>query len=66
MLTQDFVQCQWVCRAERTPDKLKSFIIKRTHYRLVLRAAGYPLLRFKDSEELLRATYGAFGGMAEF
>ncbi len=61
-LTQDFLEHSWVCRAKRTLDQLKHFIIKRTHYRLVLGVAGYPLLRFKDSYELLRATYDAFGG----
>ncbi len=62
-LTQNFLEHWWVCRAGRTLDQLKRFIIKRTHYRLVLGVAGYPLLRFKDSNELLHATYDAFGGM---
>ncbi|PIL22327.1 hypothetical protein GSI_15015 [Ganoderma sinense ZZ0214-1] len=58
-LTQDFLEQSWVCRANLTLDRQRRFIIKRTHYRLVLGVAGYPLLRFKDSNELLHATYDA-------
>nr|VWO95586.1 Uncharacterized protein [Ganoderma boninense] len=62
-LTQNFLGHSWVCRAKRTLDEMKKFIIKRTHYRLVLNVAGYPLLRFHNSNELLYATYDAFGAL---
>ncbi|TBU45832.1 hypothetical protein BD309DRAFT_682107 [Dichomitus squalens] len=58
-LTQDYLECPWVCRGGRTLGRMKQLVIRRIHHRLVLGAAGYPLQRFRHSEELLHGAYDA-------
>ena len=57
-LTQKFSAASWVCGL--TVRKLT--ITGRTHYRMVLDVAGYPLLRLRGTAELLTCTYHAFQG----
>lgn len=48
----------WVCRGS-APISVRP----HAHYRLVLDTVGYPLRRFRGTEELLHATYDVFQGM---
>ncbi|KAJ8469791.1 hypothetical protein ONZ51_g8762 [Trametes cubensis] len=51
----------WICRVRGKEIAVSTHV----HYRLVLGSVGYPLTRFKGTDELLRTTYDAFLAMRD-
>ena len=60
--TQNYLNADWVCGASHNGGRFLGRIAAHTHYRLVLKVAGYSLLSFTGTSELLHATYDAFKG----
>ncbi len=60
--TQHYLYADWVCGRSYNDGKFLARIVGHVHYRLVLAEAGYPLVRFTGTSELLHATYDAFRG----
>ncbi len=54
--TDEFCGENWACNVEGHKSKIE----KHIHYRIVLGTVGYDLKHFKDTEELLLATYDVF------
>ncbi|KAI0629906.1 hypothetical protein C8Q77DRAFT_1180533 [Trametes polyzona] len=59
-LTQDYLDRDWLCGS---PQAYRTTIIGRTRYRLIVRYAGYPLIRCRGTRELFNGTFGAFIAM---
>ena len=59
--TDEFVEEAWV--ESRHPTDKRHRPIKRVHYRLVTKNAGFRLSTFKGTRGLLEATFDAFTGM---
>ncbi|KAI0775521.1 hypothetical protein BD413DRAFT_651640 [Trametes elegans] len=57
-LTQNFLDEPWVC--SHALLRLRSRVVKRTHYRLTLGVVGFDLLNLRGTAELLHGTYSAF------
>ncbi|KAL5480745.1 hypothetical protein ACEPAI_9685 [Sanghuangporus weigelae] len=55
--THDYIDAPWVCKCLR--ESLRLRVLKHTHYRVVLKQAGYPLRTFRGSRELFGATHDA-------
>ncbi|KAL1950098.1 hypothetical protein VTO73DRAFT_5220 [Trametes versicolor] len=55
--TQKFLSASWVCG---DPKVLSAVIFRRIRYRLVLQFAGYPLTKFRGTDELLHGVHDAF------
>ncbi|KAL5499276.1 hypothetical protein ACEPAH_1794 [Sanghuangporus vaninii] len=55
--THDYIDAPWVCKCLRESLRLRVF--KHTHYRVVLKQAGYPLRTFRGSRELFGASHDA-------
>ncbi|RPD62300.1 hypothetical protein L226DRAFT_336490 [Lentinus tigrinus ALCF2SS1-7] len=51
--TQDYLTADWLCSTPEMRKRLMVRIVKRTHSRLLLSVAGYPLNRFTGTQELL-------------
>ena len=58
--TDDFRGKPWVCQVNGRAVT----VYKQVHHRLVLGTVGYSLRRFKDTEELMHATYDVFTGVS--
>ena len=61
-VTDEFWNQEWACNVQG----FKTQINKHVHYRLVLETVGYDLRHFKDTEELLHATYDVLQGSYPF
>lgn len=61
-MTDEYSNDEWVCavRGEKVVP------LKQWHYRIVFGTVGYPLKRFKDTAELLHATFDVFHGVSSF
>ncbi|KAL5480803.1 hypothetical protein ACEPAI_9743 [Sanghuangporus weigelae] len=55
--THDYIDAPWVCKCLR--ESLRLRVLKHTHYRVVLKQAGYPLRMFRGSRELFGTTHDA-------
>ncbi|KAH9915713.1 hypothetical protein B0H21DRAFT_713571 [Amylocystis lapponica] len=53
--TEEFKDRYWVCRGGQAIS-----VTGHAHYRLVSKTVGYPLKRFVDAKELLRAAFDAY------
>lgn len=58
--TNDYTDAPWVCDCLR--DRLYLRVYKHTHYRVVLRQAGYPLKTFSGSREFFVGIKDALDG----
>ncbi len=60
--TQDYLEAPWACGVDKFGGKIRGRIAGHTHYRLVLKQVGFPLIRFTGTAKLLRATHDALKG----
>ncbi|KAH8115715.1 hypothetical protein DFH11DRAFT_1301239 [Phellopilus nigrolimitatus] len=58
--TDEFAHSPWACNGGRMVK-----VVKHTHYRLLMKAVGYPLQEFTGTRELFDATLNAFEALTD-